>query len=107
MTMNSPATTGYQSYQQERNTTEIDVDVEELAVLYRERQSKWLPHSLELLFSGRKDINDEEQVQRISRRQQVYTEEAQLMELLADKAADEDPTLDDGELEGSGDNFEG
>ncbi|KAF9000009.1 hypothetical protein BDQ17DRAFT_1427486 [Cyathus striatus] len=38
---------------------------------------------------------------------QVYTEEAQLMELLADEAADDDPMPDDGELEGSSDDFEG
>ena len=41
------------------------------------------------------------------RRQQAHTEEAQLMELLADKEADEEGIPDDGELEGSGDDFEG
>jgi len=35
-----------------------------------------------------------------------YSEEAQLMELLADEEADENPIPDDGELEGSGDDFE-
>ncbi|KAF8993152.1 ribonuclease H-like domain-containing protein [Cyathus striatus] len=93
--------------QRERDDLETDEDFEEdLAVLYGERRSKWLLRSLELLFSGRREVDEQEQEQR-SRRQQVYTEEAQLMELLADEAADDDPTPDDGELEGSGDDFEG
>ena len=41
-----------------------------------------------------------------TRRRQAYSEETQLMELLADEEADEDPIPDDGELEGSGDDFE-
>ena len=40
-------------------------------------------------------------------RQQAHTKEARLMELLADKEADEEGIPDDGELEGSGDDFQG
>ena len=40
-------------------------------------------------------------------RQQAHTEEARLMELLADEEADEEGIPDDGELEGSGDDFDG
>ena len=39
------------------------------------------------------------------RRQTAYTEEARLMELLADEEADVTAIPDDGELEGSGDDF--
>ncbi|KAF8995328.1 hypothetical protein BDQ17DRAFT_1330640 [Cyathus striatus] len=73
---------------------------------WRKAMEKWLPQSLELLFSKRKDVDIDEQEQR-HRCQQVYTEEAQLMELLVDEAAGGDPMPDDGELEGSGDDFEG
>ena len=48
----------------------------------------------------------DQQMQRI-RRQQAYTQEARLMELLADEEADEHRIPDDGELEGSGDDSEG
>ena len=48
----------------------------------------------------------DEQLKRASR-QQAYTEEARLMELLADEEADEERILDAGELEGSGDDFDG
>ena len=44
---------------------------------------------------------------RQNRRKQAYTEEARLMELLADEEADEERVPDDGELEGSGDDFDG
>ena len=37
----------------------------------------------------------------------AYTEEAHLMELLADEEEDHERIPDDGELEGSGDNFDG
>jgi len=37
----------------------------------------------------------------------VCMEEARLMELLADEEADEERIPDNGELEGSGDDFEG
>jgi len=66
---------------------------------------KWLPRSLELLFAGRKESDIDEQLRR-TRRRQGYTEEAQLMELLADEEADEERIPDDGELEGSGDDFD-
>ena len=48
----------------------------------------------------------EQQMQRIHR-QQAYTQEAWLMELLADKEVDKHRIPDDGELEGSGNDFEG
>ena len=48
----------------------------------------------------------EQQMQQI-RRQQAYTQEAQLMELLADEELDEHRIPDDGKLEGLGDDFEG
>ena len=48
----------------------------------------------------------DEQLRRV-RRREAYTEEARLMELLADEEADEDRLPDDGELEGSGDDFNG
>jgi hypothetical protein len=56
-------------------------------------------------LGGRKETGVDEQMRRICRRQ-AYTEEARLMELLADEEADEERTPDDGELEGSGDDFE-
>jgi hypothetical protein len=65
-----------------------------------------LPGSLELLFTGRKESNINEQLRHVHRRQ-VYTEEARLMELLADEEADENRIPDDGELDGSGDDFNG
>ncbi len=84
-----------------------DDDNEELAnVTYGRQRSKWLPHSLDLLFAGRKEIDIDEQMRR-NRRKQAYTEEARLMELLADEEADEERVPDDGELEGSGDDFDG
>jgi len=84
-----------------------DSDNEELAnVTYGRQRSRWLPRSLDLLFAGRKEIDIDEQIRR-NRRKQAHTEEARLMELLADEEADEDRVPDDGELEGSGDDFEG
>jgi hypothetical protein len=84
-----------------------DESDEELAnVTYGRQRSKWLPRSLNLLFAGRKEIDIDEQLRR-NRRKQGYTEEARLMELLADEEADEESVPDDGELEGSGDDFEG
>ncbi|KAF8881821.1 hypothetical protein CPB84DRAFT_1871987 [Gymnopilus junonius] len=74
--------------------------------VYGKGRSKWLPRSLDLLFGGHKETSAEEQT-RCLRRQQAYTKEVRLMELLADEEADEDPTPDDGELEGSGDDFKG
>ena len=67
-------------------------------------KTKWLPRSLDLLFAGRKDVDIDVQIQRI-RKQTAYTEEARLMELLAAEEADEETIPDDGELEGSGDDF--
>ena len=84
-----------------------DDDSDELAnKAYGHKRSKWLPRSLDLLFAGRKEADVDQQMQRV-RRQQAYTEEARLMELLADEEGDEDKILDDGELEGLGDDFDG
>jgi hypothetical protein len=74
--------------------------------IYGRQRSKWLPRSLELLFGGRKETDIDEQLRRGLRRQ-AYSEEARLMELLANEEADEERIPDDGELEGSGDDFEG
>jgi len=93
--------------QDERRITDSDSDTEKLAnVMYGRQRSKWLPRSLELLFGGQKEFDVDEQLRRV-RRREAYTEEARLMELLADEEADEERLLDDGELEGSGDDFEG
>ncbi|KAF8903073.1 hypothetical protein CPB84DRAFT_1845912 [Gymnopilus junonius] len=89
------------------NGTDSDSDDEELSTaMYGRGRSKWLPRSLDLLFGGRKELSVDEQA-RWLRRRNAYTEEVRLMELLADEEADEDPVPDDGELEGSGDDFEG
>ena len=58
------------------------------------------------MFAGWKESDVDEQLRRTCR-WNAYTEEARLMELLADEEADEERTPDDGELEGSGDGFEG
>ncbi|KAG6884907.1 hypothetical protein C0995_009762, partial [Termitomyces sp. Mi166 len=79
---------------------------EDLAdAMYGRQRSKWLPRSLDLLFSGRKETDIDQQIRRMHQRA-AHTEEARLMELLADEEADEDRIPDDGELEGSGDDFE-
>ncbi|KAG6850486.1 hypothetical protein C0991_010339 [Blastosporella zonata] len=88
-----------------QNGSDFDKSDDELAnVMYSCKQLKWLPRSLELLFGGSKETDVDEQLRH---RQQVYTEEARLMELLADEEADEERIPDDGELEGSGDDFDG
>jgi hypothetical protein len=58
------------------------------------------------LFGGQKETDIDVQVRQIHR-QQAYTEEAQLMELLTDEEADDDRIPDDGELVGSGNEFDG
>ncbi|KAJ7774329.1 hypothetical protein DFH07DRAFT_767496 [Mycena maculata] len=63
-----------------------------------ERPSKWLPCPLSKLFGGQIP----QPPQRAPRK--VFTREELLMELLATKESDEEP--DDGELEGSGDDYE-
>lgn len=73
--------------------------------MYGQRRSKWLPRTLELLFGGRKETSIEKQMERV-RRERAYTEEGRLMELLVDEAEGE-AIPDDGELEGSGDDFDG
>jgi hypothetical protein len=84
-----------------------DSDDEELAnTTYGRQRSRWLPRSLELLFRGRKEVDVDGQLRRVSR-WQAYTEEACLMELLADEKEDEERIPDAGELEGFGDDFDG
>jgi hypothetical protein len=63
-----------------------------------QRRRRWLPVSLDTLFGG-KTANP------IRIRRQAFTEESLHMELLAAEHSDEAP--DDGELEGSGDDYEG
>ena len=93
--------------QEERARSDADSDGEELgSAMYGRQRSKWLPRSLELLFGGQKEVDVDEQLRRV-RRREAYTEEARLMELLADEEADEERFPDDGELEGSGDDFNG
>ena len=65
-----------------------------------------MPRTLESLFGGRKEASVDEQMRRAHRRQ-AHTEEARLMELLIDEELDEERIPDDGELEGSGDDFDG
>ncbi|KAG6867626.1 hypothetical protein C0993_000399 [Termitomyces sp. T159_Od127] len=89
--------------EQEQSDDESNDDL--LDAVYGRQRSKWLPRSLGLLFGGRKETEVDEQVRR-ARRRQAYTEEAHLMELLADEEEDENRIPDDGELEGSGDDFE-
>ena len=48
---------------------------------------KWLLRSLELLFAGWKESDVDEQL-RWTRQWNAYTEEARLIELLADEEAD-------------------
>ena len=84
-----------------------DLDSDNIAnAVYGKERSKWLPRWLKLLFAGQKESDVDEQL-RWTRWRNAYTEEARLMELLADEEADKERTLDDGELEGSGDDFEG
>ncbi|KAF8150044.1 ribonuclease H-like domain-containing protein [Crassisporium funariophilum] len=98
---------GMAKWVQEEQEKGNDADNEELAdVTYGRQRSKWLPRSLDLLFLGRTETDIDQQMCRI-RRQQAHTEEARLMELLVDKEADEESIPDDGELEGSGDDFDG
>ena len=92
---------------QEEQARSNDSDGDDLGdVIYGRQRSKWLPRSLELLFGGRKETSIDEQMRRAHRRQ-AYTEEARLMELLVDEELDEERIPDDGELEGSGDDFDG
>lgn len=78
--------------QEERAQSDSDDDEELGNITYGRQRSKWLPRSLELLFGGRKEIGVDKQMKRVCR-QQAYTEEAHLMELLADKEADEERIL--------------
>ncbi|KAK7021681.1 hypothetical protein R3P38DRAFT_3196501 [Favolaschia claudopus] len=62
------------------------------------RRKTWLPCPLSKLFAGTVKKPP-------SRRRQAFTQEERLMELLAADHSDEEP--DDGELEGSGDEYNG
>lgn len=74
---------------------ELDEDEEELEnCIYGRQRSKFLPRSLELLFAARKETDIDEQLRR-TRRCQAYTEEARLMELLADEEMNEERIPDD------------
>ncbi|TFK58634.1 hypothetical protein BDN72DRAFT_781827 [Pluteus cervinus] len=89
--------------EQERDSDDED----EIAnVTYGRKRSKWLPKTLEILFAGQTESDVNEKEKRRQRRN-AYSEEARLMELLVDEEMDEDKILDDGEREGSGDDFEG
>ncbi|KAF8886255.1 ribonuclease H-like domain-containing protein [Gymnopilus junonius] len=93
--------------QKEREQDSEAEDNNQLAnAVYGCAWSKWLPRSLDLLFGGHKETDVDVQLRRVCRRQ-GYTEEAHLMELLADEEADEERIPDDSELEGSGDDFDG
>ncbi|KAL0566614.1 hypothetical protein V5O48_015390, partial [Marasmius crinis-equi] len=71
--------------------------------------SKWLPCSLGLLFGGKPAGEEELTLDGLMSHRWTYragwSEEALRMELLAQEEEDEIP--DDGELEGSGDEYEG
>ena len=92
--------------EEQGRSDDLSEDEDLLNVAYGRQRSKWLPRSLELLFAGRKESEVDEQLRK-TRRRQAYTEETRLMELLADEEADEEGIPDDGELEGSGDDFDG
>jgi hypothetical protein len=71
--------------------------------------SSWLPRSLNLLFGGR-PVEDNSNtldgyLERRRSRRQGWSEEALRMELLVQEELDGIP--DDGELEGSGDEYDG
>ena len=88
-------------------SNDSDFDGEELGnATYGCQWSKWLPRSLELLFGGQKEVAMDEQLRQAAQ-WQTYTEEAHLIELLADKEVDEERIPDAGELERSGNNFDG
>jgi hypothetical protein len=85
--------------EEERNMSDDDSDTDQPAITGSERRSKpWLPRSLDLLFGGQA----KQPIGRPKRR--PFDEESWLMELLAAECEDEPP--DDGELEGSGDDYQ-
>ena len=79
--------------QEEQDRSDDDIEVMASNAAYGRQRSKLLPCSLDLLFSGRKEVDIDQQMR--LRRQQAHTEEARLMELLADEA-DEEGIPDDG-----------
>ncbi|KAG6858629.1 hypothetical protein C0995_015230, partial [Termitomyces sp. Mi166 len=89
----------------EKKQGEESDDEDLVDAMYGRQHLKWLPQSLDLLFSGRKETDIDQQICRM-RQRAAHTEEAWLMELLADEEADEDRIPDDGELEGSSNDFE-
>ncbi|KAF8887010.1 hypothetical protein CPB84DRAFT_1816662 [Gymnopilus junonius] len=92
--------------QEEQVRWEDSDDDNKADAVYGVGWSNWLLRSLELLFAGSKESDIDEQL-RWTHQCNAYTEEAWLMELLADEEVDEDRTPDDGELQGLGDDFEG
>ena len=79
--------------QEEQDRSDDDIEVMASNAAYGRQRSKLLPCSLDLLFSGRKEVDIDQQMRLC--RQQAHTEEARLMELLADEA-DEEGIPDDG-----------
>ena len=91
----------------EEERAQSDEDDDKVAdAMYGHQCSTWLPHLLDLLFGGHKETDIIVQARQICR-QQAYTEEAWLMELLMDEEADDERIPDDGELVGSSDDFDG
>jgi hypothetical protein len=77
----------------------LDSDAEDQAPTQTSnRRQRWLPRSLKDLFGGTVSHP-------ITRRPRALDDESRLMELLQAEYSDE--PLDDGEMEGSGDDFEG
>jgi hypothetical protein len=81
----------------ERENDEIEDDEHHAQALNGQRGRRWLPCSLATLFGG----NVKRPLERPKRQQ--FNQETLMMELLAAEY-DEEP-LDDGELEGSGDDY--
>ena len=81
--------------QDEQDSDDSDSEV----TVPQQRTHKWLPKLLASLFGG----STKRPVKHPARKQ--FTREALLMELLAAEEADE--PLDDGALEGSGDDYDG
>ncbi|KAJ7206663.1 ribonuclease H-like domain-containing protein [Mycena pura] len=88
------------SARQEEMEAEEDEEESAMTVPHTASRKKWLPRSLSLLFGGK--IQKEPETRRPRK---AFNREELLMELLAAEHSDEEP--DDGELEGSGDDYDG
>ncbi|KAG6871484.1 hypothetical protein C0995_004150 [Termitomyces sp. Mi166 len=75
-----------------------------MAKWVEKKQAEDLESSDKDLVDAIKEEDIDQQIHSIHQRA-TYTEEAQLMELLANDEADEDRIPDDGELKGLSDNF--